>query len=265
VRRVRHSAAGLILATVLLLGAGPAMAAPAGATPAERSPNGADATRTSADRGHGNHDDRHPADQERADRRPTREGADGQGRGGAGGQGQDAADGHTAGGRAQLAARTASAGHRVPAKGPAPSKSNPPAAIPAAVATTPGTGAAAGDSLSLPVGTPLAAVSGEIIRSIAVEVSPSGSANPGGRRQPSAPRPAPSWPYQLLTPASAFLAPLFPEVGAAGLRAATHSSIPIALAGVVLLLLVIQAQIDKRDPKVARAPTHRGDDGMTFK
>jgi hypothetical protein len=58
--------------------------------------------------------------------------------------------------------------------------------------------------------------------------------------------------------------PLSSAFGHGELRAVVRLSLPIALAGIVLVFLILQAQIDKRDPKLTEAPIRRSDDGMSF-
>jgi hypothetical protein len=70
-------------------------------------------------------------------------------------------------------------------------------------------------------------------------------------------------------PAPWFLSPgalgaLSSGFGSKPLHAAVHLALPIALTIAVLLFLIVQAQIDKRDPKLTRAPIDRDDDGMSF-
>jgi hypothetical protein len=48
------------------------------------------------------------------------------------------------------------------------------------------------------------------------------------------------------------------------LRAATRHSIPIILEAVVALFLVLQAFVDRRDPKLARAPRRSDHDSVGF-
>jgi hypothetical protein len=48
------------------------------------------------------------------------------------------------------------------------------------------------------------------------------------------------------------------------MRAATRLSVPTALAVVVGIFLVAQAQLGKRDPKLADAPHDRDEDGLGF-
>jgi hypothetical protein len=62
----------------------------------------------------------------------------------------------------------------------------------------------------------------------------------------------------------AALGPLSPALGNWTLRADVQLVLPIALTAVVLLFLIVQAQFDKRDPKLSGAPIHREDDGMSF-
>ena len=48
------------------------------------------------------------------------------------------------------------------------------------------------------------------------------------------------------------------------LAAATTLSIPIAFGGVVLLFVIIQWLIDRRDPKFVEAPARKDDDSVGF-
>ena len=50
----------------------------------------------------------------------------------------------------------------------------------------------------------------------------------------------------------------------ASLRAATHLAVPIFFGAVVLCFIVAQALIDRRDPKMARAPARGDDDSVGF-
>ncbi|HWG72449.1 MAG TPA: hypothetical protein VG184_00165 [Acidimicrobiales bacterium] len=51
----------------------------------------------------------------------------------------------------------------------------------------------------------------------------------------------------------------------ASLRAATHLTVPILFGAVVLLFIIAQALVDRRDPKLARAPTRGDDESVGFK
>jgi hypothetical protein len=48
------------------------------------------------------------------------------------------------------------------------------------------------------------------------------------------------------------------------LKAATRLSIPVALAVLVGVFLVAQAQLGRRDPKLVEAPHDRDEDGLSF-
>jgi hypothetical protein len=71
--------------------------------------------------------------------------------------------------------------------------------------------------------------------------------------------PAPSRPLASIGPIPG-LTTLTPEV----LRTATHLKIPLALAGLIVLFLIVQTRIDRQDPKLARAPTNADDDALSF-
>jgi hypothetical protein len=49
------------------------------------------------------------------------------------------------------------------------------------------------------------------------------------------------------------------------LQAATRLKVPIALLLAVGLFFLVQSLIDRRDPKVSRAPEHPRDDSVEFK
>lgn len=53
-------------------------------------------------------------------------------------------------------------------------------------------------------------------------------------------------------------------IGSGPLRAATRLSIPIVLGLIVLVYLVFQTQLGKREPKLAQAPAHRDHDSLPF-
>lgn len=48
------------------------------------------------------------------------------------------------------------------------------------------------------------------------------------------------------------------------LQAATNLKVPIAFALAVALFVALQALIDRRDPKISRAPEHGDDDTVGF-
>jgi hypothetical protein len=48
------------------------------------------------------------------------------------------------------------------------------------------------------------------------------------------------------------------------LRAATQLSVPIAFGLAVALFVIVQALIDRRDPKLSRAPARGDDDSVSF-
>ena len=48
------------------------------------------------------------------------------------------------------------------------------------------------------------------------------------------------------------------------LRAATHLSVPIAFGMLVAVFAVLQALIDRRDPKLSKAPTRNDDETVAF-
>jgi hypothetical protein len=50
----------------------------------------------------------------------------------------------------------------------------------------------------------------------------------------------------------------------ASLQAATSLSVPLALGGVVLVFVVVQWLIDRRDPKFVEAPARKEDDSIGF-
>jgi hypothetical protein len=56
------------------------------------------------------------------------------------------------------------------------------------------------------------------------------------------------------------------EIGspALSLRTADHLSIPILFGFGVALFILLQALVDRRDPKVSRAPQHGDDDTVGF-
>jgi hypothetical protein len=55
-----------------------------------------------------------------------------------------------------------------------------------------------------------------------------------------------------------------PAFGDGTLRAAVRFPLPLIFAGIVLLFVILQARVARRDPKLADAPIRRDDDGMRF-
>ena len=100
---------------------------------------------------------------------------------------------------------------------------------------------------------------------------------PAGKRGPErgAPETAGSFPSRVALPVvtvpvgerSVGGASVVPGTGPweeASLQAATSLSVPLALGGVVVVFIVVQWLIDRRDPKFVEAPARKDDDSVGF-
>jgi hypothetical protein len=236
----------LIVLIVLLVGAGPASA-----TPAKHGAKAEAAMATAGDRDHGR-DDPTREQPEKADHRSGR-------------------DRRPAGHQPRFRTSALGADSPPPAKRSARSKANPAVTAPVGVTANPVDVAATTAPAAVPpVATGVAPPPSALPllafgATFGVIAGPLGAVSSPRQTPPPVTSPVRSQPDWSLSPAMAFLAPLSSGVLVAGLQTATRRSMPVALAGIILLLLIVQAQIDRRDPKVALAPTHRGDGSLTFK
>jgi hypothetical protein len=88
---------------------------------------------------------------------------------------------------------------------------------------------------------------------------------PTGRAgaHPSPPRPS-ALPGQLAATGGGSLALAGGPWGGISLRAATHLALPIFFGAAIALFLLVQAFVDRRDPRLTRAPARNDDDSVGF-
>lgn len=71
----------------------------------------------------------------------------------------------------------------------------------------------------------------------------------------------------MIAPKGNYDEPMLRATGAwqgVSVRAATQLSIPVYFSGIVLLFILVQAMVDRRDPKVSLAPERGDDDTLGF-